>query len=201
MFGKLTSLIGGGYALPYNVGEPYSSSWGCWTHHAGTSKDDQSPVSVFRIAARDKNDPKLVAARNGVKRLKLVRGVVWRHSAGMHAPRSTPAVRQPRCPTPLASGVRTAHLHAHRPVRQRADANLRVCACCTAAWARGGGGWAQLKHPNMLAFKDTAEVEERGEVVIFLVTEAVQPLVSTLDKLDLSEKERCVARRGAHLVQ
>lgn len=30
---------GGGIKdLPYNIGEPYSSAWGSWTHHRGTSK-------------------------------------------------------------------------------------------------------------------------------------------------------------------
>lgn len=24
--------------LPYNIGEPYSSAWGSWTHSHGTSK-------------------------------------------------------------------------------------------------------------------------------------------------------------------
>ena len=73
MFAKLSALVGGGPALNYTVDpEPYEVAWGCWTHHSGTSREDGSPVSVFRIAATDPNDLKLAAARNGVKRLKLV---------------------------------------------------------------------------------------------------------------------------------
>ncbi len=72
MFGKLISSIAGGYALPFVMGEPYRTGWGAWTHYRGTTKDETTQVSVFRISATSKNDPKLVAARNGVKRLKLV---------------------------------------------------------------------------------------------------------------------------------
>jgi SCY1-like protein 1 len=73
MFAKLSALVGGGPALNYNVDpEPYEVAWGCWTHFGGTSREDGSPVSVFRIAATDPNDLKLTAARNGVKRLRMV---------------------------------------------------------------------------------------------------------------------------------
>lgn len=44
---------------------------------------------------------------------------------------------------------------------------------------------AQLRHPNILQFKDTAEVEERGETVIYLVTEACTPLADHLQRLDI----------------
>ncbi len=44
----------------------------------------------------------------------------------------------------------------------------------------------QVKHPNILAFKDSQEVEERGETVIYLVTEAVTPLVDVLQNLGVS---------------
>ena len=33
-----------------------------------------------------------------------------------------------------------------------------------------------LRHPNVLVFKESVEVEERGETVLYLVTEAVTPL-------------------------
>lgn len=73
MFAKLSALVGGGPALNYNVDpEPYEVAWGCWTHFGGTSREDGSRVSVFRIAAADPNDLKLTAARNGVKRLRMV---------------------------------------------------------------------------------------------------------------------------------
>lgn len=59
--------------LPYNIGEPYSSAWGSWTHSRGTSKDDGSPVSVFSLSGSSVNDGHLAAGRNGVKRLRTVR--------------------------------------------------------------------------------------------------------------------------------
>ncbi|KAJ6848265.1 putative inactive serine/threonine-protein kinase scy1 [Iris pallida] len=58
--------------LPYNIGEPYSSAWGSWTHHRGTSKDDGSSVSIFSLSASNQ-DGHLAAGRNGVKRLRTVR--------------------------------------------------------------------------------------------------------------------------------
>lgn len=58
--------------LPYNIGEPYSSAWGSWTHHRGTSKDDGSPVSIFSLSG-GAQDGHIAAGRNGVKRLRTVR--------------------------------------------------------------------------------------------------------------------------------
>nr|XP_028954221.1 probable inactive serine/threonine-protein kinase scy1 isoform X2 [Malus domestica] len=59
--------------LPYNIGDPYPSAWGSWTHFRGTSKDDGSPVSIFSISGSNAQDGHLAAARNGVKRLRTVR--------------------------------------------------------------------------------------------------------------------------------
>lgn len=58
--------------LPYNIGEPYSSAWGSWSHHRGTSKDDGSPVSIFSLSG-GAQDGHIAAGRNGVKRLRTVR--------------------------------------------------------------------------------------------------------------------------------
>eukprot|EP00198_Chlamydomonas_reinhardtii_P004430 XP_001693766.1 protein kinase [Chlamydomonas reinhardtii] len=118
MFAKLTALVGGGYTFPYTLEEAYESSWGQWTHHRGKSKDDNSPVSIFRISATDPNDRKLVCARNGVKRLKM------------------------------------------------------------------------LRHPNLLAYKDSTEMNEKGATVIMLVTEPVKPLKEVLKELDLQGQHR-----------
>ena len=72
-----------------------------------------------------------------------------------------------------------------------------TCACAMSstacgdvqriAWRTNLDAFAcpQLRHPNVLQFKDTAEVEERGETVIYLVTEAVAPLVDHLQRLDI----------------
>ncbi|GKB15665.1 probable inactive serine/threonine-protein kinase scy1, partial [Tanacetum coccineum] len=77
--------------LPYNIGEPYSSAWGSWTHSKGTSKFsadwywkrlkiwvyeeqvDGSPVSIFSLTGSNAGDGRLAAGRNGVKRLRTVR--------------------------------------------------------------------------------------------------------------------------------
>ncbi|KAH7616919.1 putative inactive serine/threonine-protein kinase scy1 [Nannochloris sp. 'desiccata'] len=118
MFAKLTSLVGGGVVLPFELGEPHSSAWGQWTHYRGTLTADDSPCSVFRISAVNKDEPRLRSARNGVKRLRT------------------------------------------------------------------------LRHPNILAFKDAVETEERGEHVVYLVTEAASPLVPTLRSLGLSGPQR-----------
>ncbi|KAL8192848.1 hypothetical protein R6Q57_027296 [Mikania cordata] len=77
MFKFLKDVVAGSGSgikdLPYNIGEPYSSAWGSWTHSRGTSKDDGSPVSIFSITGSNANDGHLAAARNGVKRLRTVR--------------------------------------------------------------------------------------------------------------------------------
>ncbi|KAK9283162.1 hypothetical protein L1049_011394 [Liquidambar formosana] len=59
--------------LPYNIGDPYSSAWGSWTHYRGTSKDDGSSVSIFALSGNNAQDGHLAAGRNGVKRLRTVR--------------------------------------------------------------------------------------------------------------------------------
>lgn len=48
----------------------------------------------------------------------------------------------------------------------------------------------QLRHPNILAFKFTVEIEEKGETVVYLVTESVKPLAETLTALDMSDDQR-----------
>ncbi|XAR71858.1 hypothetical protein NMG60_11018297 [Bertholletia excelsa] len=77
MFKFLKEVVSGSGSgpnnLPYNIGEPYSSAWGSWTHHRGTSKDDGSPVSIFSLSGSNANDGHLAAGRNGVKRLRTVR--------------------------------------------------------------------------------------------------------------------------------
>lgn len=74
MFARLTALVSSSSGLPFELGEPHRSAWGTWTHYRATAKADGSAVSVFRVSAQSKQDPKLVAARNGVKRLKMVGG-------------------------------------------------------------------------------------------------------------------------------
>ncbi|XVF00378.1 hypothetical protein REPUB_Repub03eG0280400 [Reevesia pubescens] len=59
--------------LPYNIGDPYLSAWGSWSHFRGTSKDDGSPVSIFSLSGSNPQDGHLAAGRNGVKRLRTVR--------------------------------------------------------------------------------------------------------------------------------
>ena len=49
----------------------------------------------------------------------------------------------------------------------------------------------QLRHPNVLAFKFTTEIEEKSEIVIYLVTESVRPLSDILGELAIDEDARC----------
>lgn len=117
-FAKLSSLVSGGSAFPYTLGDSFGTAWGCWTHYAATHRDTGEAVSVFRIASARKSEPKMVAARNGVKCLRT------------------------------------------------------------------------LRHPNVLQFKDAAEMEVRGETVILLVTEFVTPLQEHLNSLDIQGPAR-----------
>ncbi|KAI4302035.1 hypothetical protein L6164_035255 [Bauhinia variegata] len=77
MFKFLKDVVGGSGTglkdLPYNIGEPYPSAWGSWTHYRGTSKDDGSLVSIFSLSGNNAQDGYLAAGRNGVKRLRIVR--------------------------------------------------------------------------------------------------------------------------------
>jgi hypothetical protein len=50
----------------------------------------------------------------------------------------------------------------------------------------------QLRHPNVLAFKDSLELQEKGQTVLYLVTEAVRPLAMVLKELDISGQHRRV---------
>ncbi|KAJ7973615.1 Protein kinase family protein with ARM repeat domain [Quillaja saponaria] len=77
MFNFFREVVGGSGTrlkdLPYNIGEPYPSAWGSWTHCRGTSKDDGSAVSIFSLSGSNAQDGHLAAGRNGVKRLRTVR--------------------------------------------------------------------------------------------------------------------------------
>ena len=120
MFAKLTALVSQS-SLPFDVAGPYLPSGGSqWTraqgtYHGQTGSNERSvSVSVFRIAGQSEDDPLLVQARNGVKRLKM------------------------------------------------------------------------LRHPNILRYIDTLEIQERGQHVVYLVTEQVSSLDETLGSVVLS---------------
>lgn len=189
-FSKLSNLVSGGYTFPYVLGEKYSTAWGQWSHFQAEHSDTKVKVSVFRISSSGKDEPKMIAARSGVKRLRTV-----------HAPLANcmPAVvrscfngqcrvaAQSRYPTDVAGN--TASLNA--------AIMGSTCECAVSSTAcgavqriarrtnRAAPACPQLRHPNVLQFKDTAEVEERGETVIYLVTEAVAPLADHLQRLDI----------------
>lgn len=150
-FAKLSSLVSGGYTFPYSIGDAYSASWGSWTHFQGAHKETGAAVSVFRVSSGNKDEPKMVAARIGVKRLRTVR------QSAIHVEWTAACVQSQYSSISLFSTV--------------CDVLLLLLV--------------QLRHPNILQFKDTAEVEERGETVIYLVTEACTPLADHLQRLDI----------------
>ena len=51
----------------------------------------------------------------------------------------------------------------------------------------------QLRHPHVLQFKDSIEVDgdKPGSVTLYLVTEPVQPLSTVLQELRLDGSQRC----------
>ena len=75
MFGSFGNLFGpSGPALSADIGEAYPRSFGGWTHHKGTLKEDGSAVSVFKFVGNLQTDRvRIETARNGAKRLKLTR--------------------------------------------------------------------------------------------------------------------------------
>ena len=58
-----------------------------------------------------------------------------------------------------------------------------------------------MRHPNILAFKDTLELEEKHETVIYVVTEPVTPLEELLAELDVQGEARCAAHLSQSSVQ
>lgn len=81
MFAKLSALVGGGSTFAYNLGEPYSVAWGCWSHLSGTAKEDGSRVSIFKVTGHT-GDTAVAAARHGVKKLRTVIGIFGNGSGG-----------------------------------------------------------------------------------------------------------------------
>lgn len=73
MFAKLSALVSSSPTFPYNLGKAFGVAWGAsWTHYQGTTREDGSAVSIFKVSSTSANDRTLLAARNGVKRLKMV---------------------------------------------------------------------------------------------------------------------------------
>ncbi|KAK3284628.1 hypothetical protein CYMTET_7730 [Cymbomonas tetramitiformis] len=73
MFKSLSSLWSSGPSLNYSVEEPFGSAFGTWIHYSGKSKEDESEVSVFKMQCSDVLDPRMIAAKNGVKRLRTIK--------------------------------------------------------------------------------------------------------------------------------
>ena len=75
MFGSFGNLFGAsGPQLCADIGEPYAKSFGGWTHHRGTIKEDGTACSVFKFVGNAQSDRRSIeTARNGAKRLKLTR--------------------------------------------------------------------------------------------------------------------------------
>jgi SCY1-like protein 1 len=48
----------------------------------------------------------------------------------------------------------------------------------------------QVRHPNVLALRDTIEVEEKGLTSIYIITEPVTPLIDVLEELDVAGPAR-----------
>lgn len=68
----LKQLVGSTSSFPYTLGVAHTTAFGAWSHYDGTSKEDNSSVSIFKLSASKSDPQKLQAARNGVKRLKSV---------------------------------------------------------------------------------------------------------------------------------
>ena len=47
---------------------------------------------------------------------------------------------------------------------------------------------SQVRHPNVLAFRDAVELEEGGKIVVLLVTEPAMPLLPTLAGLRMGKE-------------
>lgn len=56
------------------------------------------------------------------------------------------------------------------------------------------------RHPGVLAFRDSAEIEERGEAVLYLVTEAVTPLAEVLRGMGGADRQQYLCMGLSSLV-
>jgi SCY1-like protein 1 len=51
----------------------------------------------------------------------------------------------------------------------------------------------QVRHPNILALKDTLEVEDKGMTTLYIITEPVTPLAYILREVSIEGPARCCA--------
>jgi hypothetical protein len=56
----------------------------------------------------------------------------------------------------------------------------------------------QVRHPNVLALRDTIEVEEKGLTSIYIITEPVTPLIDVLEELDVAGPARWCGTHGIY---
>ena len=49
----------------------------------------------------------------------------------------------------------------------------------------------QVRHPNILALKDTMEVEDKGLTTLYIITEPVTPLAEILKEREIEGAARC----------
>ena len=54
--------------------------------------------------------------------------------------------------------------------------------------------WLQVRHPNILALKDTMEVEDKGLTTLYIITEPVTPLAEILKEREIEGAARCGCR-------
>eukprot|EP00892_Ulva_mutabilis_P012798 jgi/Ulvmu1/9891/UM057_0047.1 len=68
-----SSIFGGGFSCPYEIGEKHGGCWGGWEHYQATATADKKPVSLFKMTANKTNAAEVENARNGVKRLRVTK--------------------------------------------------------------------------------------------------------------------------------
>lgn len=74
MFSNLTwSIFGGGFVLPYEVGDKHPVSWGRWEHFQAKRIEDGKLFSLFKLDTSSNDALVLEAARNGVKRMRVTK--------------------------------------------------------------------------------------------------------------------------------
>ena len=52
----------------------------------------------------------------------------------------------------------------------------------------------QVRHPNILALKDTMEVEDKGMTTLYIITEPVTPLAEILKEREMEGPARYMCR-------
>ncbi|KAG5558149.1 hypothetical protein RHGRI_008164 [Rhododendron griersonianum] len=188
--------------LPYNIGEPYSSAWGSWTHSRGTSKSCYSYVEPQSTAT-------IIDAHGNCLKIKVPITATEimldepRHVVSLvQLIRKTGQIPVMKADEELLVGevylvVPASRAHCKDDGSPVSIFSLSGSNANDGHLAAGRNGVKRLRtvrHPNILSFLHSTEAEtfdgSTSKVTIYIVTEPVMPLSEKIKELGLE----CIQR-------